>query len=230
MKPAIVAVLALQVVACSSVSNSAADGGERGGSGGAASTGGTGGTGTTGGSGGNSATCGPGDQDCLCPGGTFECQNNRTTCVGPQQCTRADQCGQDAICFFSDGNCGGGASGYCLPIAKAPQSACNQKPTCGCDGNLYDDGCAAIAARVSPSAAATSACNSQPIPCSSTGSGTSCYPTQYCMLWNAGTTGAQCARFDASCAQPSCDCLSYNAQTCNCGLLPSGIVRLTCNN
>jgi hypothetical protein len=39
-----------------------------------------------------------------------------------------------------------------------------------------------------------------------------------------------CQRFAATCAQPSCDCISYNAQTCACERLPSGLVRLTCMN
>jgi hypothetical protein len=238
MKQVIVAALALHLVACSSAGAGPAGDGGPGASGGAAGTAGTGATGgsgggASGGSGGGagSGTCGPGDQDCICPGGTFECQNNRITCVCPQTCTRSDQCGQDSICYLYDGNCGGGVGGYCLLLARASAWTCDQKPVCGCDGTLYDNLCVAVAARVSPSAAPTSACATQPLRCSDNPSAPSCYPNQYCMAWNtSGSVSESCAHFDVTCAQPSCDCIRYNAQTCACELLPSGIVKLTCTS
>lgn len=223
MKNVLVALLALHLIACSATSI------DRAGDGGPDTSGGGGGTGATGGSGGGVGTCGPGDQDCLCPGGTFTCQNNRLTCVCPQQCTSAASCGQDAICYFHDGNCGRQLAGYCLPRADAAKWPCASKAVCGCDRNLYDNTCAALAAGVSPNVASTSDCAAAPIPCSDRASAASCYPTQYCDVWNSGGSITEsCAAFQGTCAQPSCDCISYNAQTCSCALLPSGIVRLTC--
>jgi hypothetical protein len=261
MKHVVLALLTLHLVACSSASNgSGGDGGPgasggaggRGGSGGAGglgatggsgglgatggsgglgATGGSGGLGATGGSGGGSATCGPGDLDCICPGGNFICQNDRTTCVCPRECTYNEECGQDAICLFYDGNCGGAAHGYCQTIATAPGSTCIQTPVCGCDGNLYASSCDALAAHVSPSAAATSDCAARPLACSDSASTPSCYPNQYCTVWNTGgSISGWCAHFNGACAQPSCDCVSYNASACHCEVLSSGIVRLTCNS
>ncbi len=231
MKHIVAAVLALQLLGCASGSSSPDGAGGQaapGGSGGTEVTGGSGGTVVTGGSGGQ---CGPGDQDCHCPGAYWACVNNRTTCMCPPECTKSDQCGPDAICIFDDGNCGKDRKGYCLPPARASQWVCNdQKPTCGCDGNLYQSSCAAVAARVSPSAAATDNCAAPPLPCSDSPSTPSCYPTLLCRVQNqGGSLSGWCERFAAACAQPSCDCVAYNAQTCNCEMLPSGIVRLTCN-
>ena len=136
------------------------------------------------------------------------------------------------MCFFYDGNCGGGVSGYCLALAKAATWPCNQKPTCGCDGNLYDEGCAAVAAHVSPSGASTTNCGAKPLPCTDSPSSPSCFPSQYCMVWSSGATAsAACSRFDISCAQPSVRLpLVQRADLQLLVLLPSGIVRLTCNN
>lgn len=151
------------------------------------------------------------------------------TCICPRQCGTSDECADNETCFHADGNCGrGGYPGYCLPITTAPRWLCNQKPICGCDGALYDDGCAAIAARTSPSAAETSDCSARPLPCMDNPLGVSCYPNQYCTVRNSvGSVSAWCASFDTACAQPSCDCIRY-ADTCTCEQLPSGLVKLTC--
>ena len=213
MKNAVVAVLALHVVACSGASI------DRAGDGGPDASGGGGGTGATGGSGGGAGTCGPGDQDCICPGGHFTCPNNRLTCVCPQQCTSSASCGQDAICYFYDGNCGQQAAGYCLSRADASQRPCDAKAVCGCDGNRYDTSCAALGAGVSPNVAPTRACSVAALPCNDWPSTASCNPTSYCI----GSSGG-----GQSCSSVSGACTSYNATACNCETLPSGVVQLTC--
>jgi hypothetical protein len=163
--------------------------------------------------------CGPGDQDCLCPGGYFECQNNRTTCVCPPQCTRSDQCGQDALCYFYDGNCGRDAPVYCLSLARVSQWTCDDKPACGCDGNTYGNQCAALVAGVSANISPTRACAAEPLPCSHWPSTGSCSPTWTCRIWSSGGRG--CGSSDGS-------CISYNDEVCDCETLPSGTVQLTC--
>ena len=222
MKHVIVAVSALLLVACSTASDHpAGDGGPdaTGGAGGTGATGGAAGTGAPGGAGGGAGHCGPGDQDCICPGGTFTCANNRLTCVCPAECTKSDQCGQDATCYFYDGNCGREATGYCLSLAVASQWQCDGKAVCGCDGNRYDNSCAALVARVSPNVAPTRDCSSAPLPCNDWPSTASCSPTWYCVVSSGG--GKSCSTVDGACT-------SYNAAACTCELLPSGVVGLTC--
>jgi hypothetical protein len=215
MKHVMVAVLALHLAACSGTSiDRAGDGGPE-----ASGGGGGGGTGAAGGSGGGVGTCGPGDQDCICPGGHFTCANNRLTCVCPQQCTSAASCGQDAICYFYDGSCGQQAAGYCLSRADASQRACDAKAVCGCDGNRYDNACAALVAGVSANVAPTRACSSAPLPCNDWPSTASCTPTWSCTIVSSG---------GMSCSTVSGVCTSYNAAICNCETLPSGVVQLTC--
>jgi hypothetical protein len=229
-----VAVLALQLVACSSVTTTPPGGegaaGGEGGTGGEGASGAadaSGGEQASGGSGGSLDECGPGALDCHCPGGYFECQNDALACVCPPECASSDQCADGSICFFYDGYCGGTTPGYCQSLADADEWQCDDEaPSCGCDGNLYDSYCAAVAAGVSPNAAPTSDCTSEPLPC---GEGVACYPSDYCMLWNDGSSvSASCDAFDGGCAQPSCDCISYNEAACDCELLPSGLITLTC--
>jgi hypothetical protein len=224
MKNALVAVFALHLIACSGTAvDRAGDGGPGaaggGGGGGTGATGGTGGTGATGGSGGGAGTCGPGDQDCICPGGHFTCTNNRLTCVCPAQCTTSASCGQDALCYFYDGDCGHQSAGYCLSRADASQRPCAAKAVCGCDGTRYDTACAALTAGVSPNVAPTRACSTVALACNDWPSTASCNPTWYCLV-NSG--GGQ------TCSIVSGSCTSYNAAACSCETLPSGVIQLTC--
>jgi len=163
--------------------------------------------------------CGPGDQDCLCPGGTFECQNNRITCVCPPECTRSDQCGQDAVCFLYDGTCGDDSPGFCASLARASQWTCDDKPACGCDGKVYGNECAAIVAGVSANVAPTRSCAFKPLPCDDWPSTASCSPTFFCMYLKSGPQ---------SCGVLDGNCISYNDEVCDCETLPSGDVQLTC--
>jgi len=218
MKNVLIAVLALHLVACGSGRVDPEMSG-RGGGAGTAAAGGSGGAGAAGGSGGGIGTCGPGDQDCLCPGGTFTCQNNRLTCVCPQQCTSATSCGQDSVCYFYDGNCGRQAAGYCLSLADAAKWQCDAKPVCGCDGNRYDNTCAALAARASANVAPTRDCSVPALACNDWPSTASCNPTWYCRNSSGG---------GQSCGSMSGACTSYNAAICTCETLPSGVVQLTC--
>jgi len=59
-------------------------------------------------------------------------------------CTSSDQCLADEYCAFDDGLCGAGNRGICT-INK-----CTEQPdlVCGCDGKVYDNGCAISRARV----------------------------------------------------------------------------------
>ena len=188
------------------------------------------GQGGAGGSGGSLGECGPGALDCLCKGGYFECVDDQVACICPPECASSEECGAGELCVFTDGYCGRDDSGYCQSLEMAGEWSCGSEkpPTCGCDGKLYDSYCDAIVAGVSPNKAPPSDCTAEPVPCSDEPGAIACYAsTNYCMFWNDGSSPS-CDDWNVDCSEPSCDCISYNEEGCDCVTLPSGVLTLTC--
>ncbi|MFT3770009.1 MAG: hypothetical protein QM820_31665 [Minicystis sp.] len=121
-----------------------------GGSGGGGSGGGGSGGGGGNGGGGND-DCGPEPEgvDCICNdelfgpscvGGQWVCEDcPDVTCGG----TSGKTCGPDMFCAFFNRTCGADEPGECTPVSLCLHS---NTLSCGCDGKVYADLCAAAAA------------------------------------------------------------------------------------
>ncbi len=82
-------------------------------------------------------------------GGTAEVGTGAGGGAGSAVCggTAALACGANQWCDYDPSDCGGGdRQGVCRPRPQACEEI--YAPVCGCDGNVYDNGCSAQAAGV----------------------------------------------------------------------------------
>lgn len=215
------------------VSGSTGTGGHATGSGGSCSNGSTGSA-----VGGSEQTGTGGSAVSSSASGGFECEPGYTLC--PDTCVLLNDCGMcggfagipcaaDQYCDFPDNSCGNAdQSGTCKPRPMACDAS--YTPTCGCDGQIYGNGCTANAA--GHDVASSGACQS-PMGLFACGEHFCDLKTSYCQLQISDVATQPntytCTALPAGCgASPACPCLVNEPCSNACTMQNGGGLQLSC--
>jgi hypothetical protein len=137
-------------------------------------------------------------------------------------------CAAGEFCDFPDDQCGI-ADGVGVCVKRPDVCDLDLRPTCACDGKVYDNACSAMVAGTD--IASTGAC---PAPSGSFACGAQfcATATQYCHRTNSDVgdpPGFQCVDLPAACGSaPGCACLSADPCSNTCEQTKDGGLLVTC--